>query len=142
MIDTFWEMLVEWLSLPSVQIGLGTAAGVFVFILILLYLLRRPIDSIPAFANPNGDVAIARKALHDLIEHRCMAFKPVGHARADVRTKANQLRALIEIRVRPDVRLEDLTEQIQTEIAVLLKDNLGLKNVGDVDVIVAGVHRD
>lgn len=142
MIDSFWELLVAWLSEPQVQLVLGVAVGIFLFTLILLYLLRRPIDSIPAFANPNGDVAIARKALHDLIEHRCTAFKSVGHAKADVREKSGKLRALVEIRVRPEVRLEDLSEQIQNEITVLLKDNLGLKNVGDVDVIITGVHRD
>lgn len=142
MIDALREQLLEWLARPNTQIGLGVAVALFVTVLILLYLLRRPIDSIPAFANPNGDIAIARRALHDLIEHRCLAFKGVGHAKASVQTKSNLLRTLVEIRVRPEIRLEDLSEQLQNDLAVLLKDNLGLKNIGDIDVLIVGVHRD
>lgn len=138
MVDRILQDLPDALTNPIVVLVLCAVVA----ILLLTLWLARPIDAIPAFASPNGDVAIARKALQSLVENRCLAFKSVGHAHADVRRRSDKIDLLVEIRVRPELRLEDLAEQIQTEVAVLLKDNLGLKNVGDIDVLVVGLHRD
>lgn len=135
--DSLFASLSEVLTNPVVVILLSAVILVLLFILIL----SRPVHTVHAFTGPAGRVTVSRKAVHDLIEARCRAFRGVGGARAMVTTRSGELDVRIELKIRESARLEDLSSQIQGEVGGMLRENLALENLGAIDIVVTGVSR-
>jgi hypothetical protein len=135
MLESFFSSASEPFSHPAVLLVLCGA----IIVLALSLWVGRPEKIIPAFSTAHGSVAVTRRALHDLVQGRCLTYKGVGQVKVDVALKSGRLQTRLAIRVRPNIRLDELSQQLQTEVTALLKDNLGLANVGDVDVLVAGI---
>lgn len=136
-IESLFDLFADVLTNPFVVILLS--AVVLVFLLVLI--VSRPVPTIHAFTGPAGRVTVSRKAVHDLIEARCRAFRGVGNAKARVTSRGSEVDVRIELKIRESARLEDLSSQIQGEIGGMLKENLALENIGSIDIVVTGVSR-
>jgi hypothetical protein len=136
-IDSFLNSLAEVLTNPVVVILIS---GI-ILVLLLILVLSRPVPTVHAFTGPAGQVTVSRKAVHDLIEARCRAFRGVGGARAMVTNRGGEFDVRIELKIRESARLEDLSSQIQGEVGGMLRENLALENLGAIDIVVTGVSR-
>lgn len=136
-IDPLLSLFAEVLTNPIVVILLS---GI-ILVLLLVLIISRPVPTIHAFTGPAGRVTVSRKAVHDLIEARCLAFRGVGGAKAKVINRAGEVDVRIELKIRDSARLEDLSSQIQGEIGGMLRENLALENIGSIDIVVIGVSR-
>ena len=112
-----------------------------ILVLVLILILSRPVPTVHAFTGPAGRVTVSRRAVHDLIEARCRAFRGVGSAKANVTNRSGEIDVRIELKVRESARLEDLSSQIQGEVGGMLRENLALENIGAIDIVVTGVSR-
>lgn len=135
--ESFLAALSEVLTNPVVVILIS---GI-ILVLLLVLIIARPVPTVHAFTGPAGRVTISRRAVHDLIEARCRAFRGVGSAKAIVTPRSGELDIRIELKIRESARLEDLSSQIQGEIGGMLRENLALENIGAVDIVVTGVSR-
>ena len=136
-VDSLLASFSEVLTNPLVVI---LVSGIIVALLLVL-IVSRPVPTVHAFTGPAGTVAISRKAVHDMIEARCRAFRGVGSARANVTGRGSEIDVRIELKIRESARLEDLSSQIQGEVGGMLRDNLALENIGSIDIVVTGVSR-
>lgn len=136
-VDSLLDSLSEVLTNPLVVI---LVSGI-ILVLVLILIVSRPVPTVHAFTGPAGTVTISRKAVHDMIEARCRAFRGVGSARAQVTGRGSELDVRIELKIRESARLEDLSSQIQGEIGGMLRENLALENIGSIDIVVSGVSR-
>ncbi len=136
-IDSLLASFAEVLTNPLVVILLS---GIILALLLVL-IVSRPVPTIPAFTGPAGQVTVSRKAVHDLIEARCRAFRGVGGAKATVTSRSGEVNVRVELKIRESARLENLSSQIQGEIGGMLRENLALDNIGSIDIVVTGVSR-
>jgi hypothetical protein len=135
--DSLMSSFSEVLTNPIVVIILSAV----ILVLVLILVLSRPVPTVHAFTGPAGRVTVSRRAVHDLIEARCRAFRGVGSAKANVTNRGGELDVRIDLKVRESARLEDLSSQIQGEVGGMLRENLALENIGSIDIVVTGVSR-
>jgi len=136
-IDSLLAAFSEVLTNPVVVILLSSV----ILALLLVLVLSRPVATVHAFTGPAGQVTVSRKAVHDLIEARCRAFRGVGSAKAQVTSRGSEIDVRVELKIRESARLEDLSSQIQGEIGGMLRENLAIENIGSIDIVVTGVSR-
>ena len=137
LVDSLLASFSEVLTNPLVVILIS---GI-ILVLLLVLVLSRPVPTVHAFTGPAGTVTISRKAVHDLIENRCAAFRGVASARATVKGRGSEIDVRIELKIRESARLEDLSSQIQGEVGGMLREHLALENIGAIDIVVSGVSR-
>lgn len=135
--DSLLDSFTDVLTNPVVVILLSAV----ILVLLLVLILSRPVQTVHAFTGPAGRVTVSRKAVHDLIEARCRAFRGVGGAKALVTNRGSEVDVRIELKIRESARLEDLSAQIQGEVGGMLRENLALENIGAIDIVVTGVSR-
>ena len=119
---------------------IGAAAGaVLVLLVLLLFKLRRKPKDFEAFSGEQGTVWVSGDALRDLIQRYCEEMPEVGRARAIIRFKGKQLQIQIRLRIRSDARLVGVSGYLQEQIGGIIRQNLGMDNIGPVDVMVVGI---
>ena len=131
-----------WLQdlLESRYFPWGLAA--VVVLALFIHLVRRQPRAFVAFGSAGGSVKVTRKAVRELVQRCCEELGGVGSARADVRIRRGALCTRVELRLRPNANLKGISNYLRQQIAAALTDNLGLENVGDIDVVVVGIFAD
>jgi hypothetical protein len=109
-----------------------------VLLALLLILLRQP-AMLVLDTNERGRLAISRHALHRIVEACCEQVKGVASARAEVVRRRGQFRTEVRLKIRPDAKLSAIQGYLVEEITDIHHRNLGLKNVGPIEVKIVGV---
>jgi hypothetical protein len=111
---------------------------VAVALLVILLFLRKPRMLVLA-ATDKGKLQISRHALHRLIEACCVQLKGVATARARVQRGSGKFQTTVRLKVRPDAKLDAIQGYLTQEIGEIYRQNLGIENVGAVQINVVGV---
>lgn len=88
----------------------------------------------------NGRLEISRHALHRVIETCCEQVRGIASARATVSRKGKLLHTELRLKIRPDAKLDAIQGYLTQEIADIYGQNLGLKDIGPVEIKVVGVE--
>jgi hypothetical protein len=129
----YWlQDVLEWRWFP------WTVAAVAAIAVLWRLILRQP-SVFTAFGSAGGRVKITRKAVRELVQHCCEELGGVGSAHADVRLERGVLRTRVELRLRSNANLKGISSYLRQQISVALTENLGLENVGDIDIVVVGI---
>jgi hypothetical protein len=107
-------------------------------LLALLILLRQPKTLLLA-RTEQGRLRISRHALHRLLETCCEQVGGVASARAFVKRRRGRFLTKLRLKVRPDAKLDAIQGYLTQEIVNTYHDNLGIKEVGPVEIEVVGV---
>lgn len=134
-----WTTASTLLQQPEFRIGLLTGFVVALLLVVLLRLLRRPPGMFEAFANDSGKVLVSRHALEEQIQRCCEQLNDVGKARVKVLTAKNTLLVRVRLRIRSNAKLVGISGYLQEEITTALHKNLGIENIGPIDIVVAGI---
>lgn len=87
-----------------------------------------------------GRLEISRHALHRLLEACAEQLKGVVHARARVRRSGSKFHTLLQLKVRPNAKLDAIQGYLEQEVRDIFKENLGLPDAaGKVEVTVTGI---
>lgn len=119
---------------PALLIGVWAAIG----LLAALLFLRRP-KSLLLAANNTGRLEISRHALHRLLEACCQQLRGVVSARARVARSRGKFKTFLRLKVRPDAKLDAIHGYLTQEIGEIYRQNLGINEVGPVEIEVVGV---
>jgi hypothetical protein len=119
---------------PALLIGAWVAVG----LLAALLLLRKP-KSLLLASNETGRLEISRHALHRLLEACCQQLRGVVSARARVARSRGKFKTYLRLKVRPDAKLDAIHGYLSQEIAEIYRQNLGITEVGPVEIEVVGV---
>lgn len=87
-----------------------------------------------------GRLEISRHALHRLLEACAEQLKGVVHARARVRRRGAKFNTTIQLKVRPNAKLDAIQGYLEQEVRDIFKENLGLAEAaGKVEITVTGI---
>jgi len=114
------------------------AGSLLVLLVILLILLHQP-GMLVLATNEHGRLAISRHALHRIVEACCEQIKGVATARASVVRSRGRFNTEVRLKIRPDAKLDAIQGYLTQEIADIYRQNLGLKEVGPIEVKIVGV---
>jgi len=129
----YW--LENLITSPYVIGGAVTA----VVMLLLFALIRKQPRVVRAFDAEGGQVLVTRRAVRDLVQRCCEELGDVASAHARVEIKGGKLRTQVELRLRRNANLKGITGYLREQVTQALTENLGLEDLGEVDVIVVGV---
>lgn len=130
------SVLTDFLFGSPTQILLVWGGGA---LLIILIFLRQP-SAFTLAADSSGRLRISRRALHRLVEACCEQVKGVAMARAHVSSHGNTLHTRLNLKVRPDAKLDAIQGYLTQEISGIYHENLGLKGeLGPIEIKVVGV---
>ncbi len=116
-------------------------AGATLLLLFGLYFFafkRRQPKEILAFENQAGQVTVARQAITDLVKRVCLGNESIGKCVIRIRMRRNSLNIVVRIQLLAGSHLNDVTSALQEGISRTLRDNLGLENLGDINIVVTG----
>ncbi len=107
--------------------------------LLVLLLCLRPSATLTLISDDKGQLSISRHALHRLIETCCEQLRGVASARASVTRRSGKFAVMIHLKVRPNAKLDAIQGYLTQEVGDIFRENLGIGNIGKVEVKVVGV---
>lgn len=107
--------------------------------LLVLLLWLRPPSTLTLIKNDKGGLRISRHALHRLIETCCEQLRGVASARASVGRRRGKFTVTIRLKVRPNAKLDAIQGYLTQEVGDIFRENLGIGEIGRVEVKVVGV---
>lgn len=120
-----------------------TVFAVFIWmllaLLVIVIVLRSP-QTLVLTKDKNGRLEISRHALHRVIETCCEQVRGIASARALVSRKGKLLHTELRLKIRPDAKLDAIQGYLTQEITDIYNQNLGLKDIGPIEVKVVGVE--
>lgn len=123
-------------QLSPLLIGVLIVATIFLLIVGLRLVFKKPPAHLTAFSGEAGSVLVSRKALQELIKQACLLDTSVEAARPIVRVKNAQVSAKVELRLTAPENLKDICERAQTRITDLLQKSLSFDQLGEIQIIV------
>ena len=122
------------LNAPALVIVLWATLG----LLALFLILRKP-RRLLLVSNESGRLQISRHALHRLLEACCQQLSGVSSARARVVKRRGKFKTYLRLKVRPDAKMDAIQGYLSQEIADIYRLNLGITNVGPIEIEIIGV---
>ena len=111
--------------------------GVLLFLLMVFILLRRrQPKNIIAYKTDNGNVTISRSAVVELVRTSCRQISQISKPRLKIYTRRGLTHVTIRIQLTNSGRLKDVEEILQSHLRESLSQNLGIENLGDINVVV------
>lgn len=107
--------------------------------LLVLLLCMRPAKTLTLITDEKGSLSISRHALHRLIETCCEQLRGVASARAVVTQRKGKFSVVINLKVRPNAKLDAIQGYLTQEVADVFRENLGIAELGHVEIKVVGV---
>jgi predicted membrane chloride channel (bestrophin family) len=131
------------MTLPAFEFEFASATQAVILwcglaLLAILILLRQPKTLLLA-RTAQGRLRISRHALHRLLETCCEQVGGVASARAFVQRRRGKFCTKLRLKVRPNAKLDAIQGYLTQEIVSTYRDNLGIKEVGPVEIEVVGV---
>jgi hypothetical protein len=126
---------MDFLHFTSTQYALLST----VVVLLVALLCLRPSATLTLTTNEKGKLSISRHALHRLIETCCEQLRGVASARAEVTRRSGKFLVRIQLKVRPNAKLDAIQGYLTQEIGDIFRENLGISNIGPVEIKVVGV---
>ena len=131
------------MTLPAFEFEFDSATQAVILwfglaLLAILILLRQP-KTLMLARNEQGRLRISRHALHRLLETCCEQVGGVASARAFVKRRRGKFCTKLRLKVRPNAKLDAIQGYLTQEIVSTYRDNLGIKEVGPVEIEVVGV---
>ena len=131
------------MTLPAFDFEFDSATQAIILwfglaLLAILILFRQPKTLLLA-RTEQGRLRISRHALHRLLETCCEQVGGVASARAFVKRRRGKFCTKLRLKVRPNAKLDAIQGYLSQEIVSTYRDNLGIKDVGPVEIEVVGV---
>lgn len=109
-------------------------------VLLIVLLCLRQSKTLTLSSNDKGELLISRHAMNRVIETCCEQLRGVASARANVkRSRKGEFSVVIRLKVRPNAKLDAIQGYLTQEVADIFKENLGIGQVGRIEVEVVGV---
>ena len=127
------EKLEAWSQLDVFWYAVGVSALVLAFMLVAI-LVRRRNRPVRLHSTTHGTVQISRSALIDGIQAVCIKQGLQRRPSVKLFIKRGKLHLALDVRLHDQPSLETLTVRIQDAIEALLRDQLGLTELGSINI--------
>jgi hypothetical protein len=106
---------------------------------LIVLLVVRDSPTLVLARDGRGSLEISRDAVHRVLEACCTQVRGIASARARVRRRRGRLTTELRLRIRPDAKLDAIQGYLTEEITGIYSENLGLKDIGPIQIKVVGV---
>ena len=145
--DEVWQRLVQDLSARRVEAILVGVALVFLVLLYTLTALRLPEASqYLAYDIEGGNVSVSLKAVQDFLARLSGEFAAVQALEPAVKARPGAVDVQLDVKVKAGAQIPELCRMLQERARVILREKVGISEVGEVRVrvqeIVGGTQTD
>jgi hypothetical protein len=77
--------------------------------------------------------------VRELVRTCCEEIGDIGSARAYVRVKSGAVHVWVDLRVKRTTNLKGIASYLRQQIAQALTENLGIENLGEIEMVVVGM---
>jgi hypothetical protein len=106
--------------------------------LLLWILVRRQPKNVVAYATDSGSVMVSRQAIVELVQTSCEQLKDVSKPRVRLTVKGRTTHFEIRLKLLSGGSLRDIEQTLQTHLRQALTDNLGIENLGRINIVAIG----
>lgn len=131
------QPLIDKLGIEPTTLTFIVLTALVIVVLVIAY-LKLGKSNLLVFNNQDGKVEISKAAIQEIIERTCEQFVEVGRARGDIRRFNGKMNIKVRLKLRVKTRLQDISNELQNQITKAIRDDLGIENLGEVNVIVEG----
>lgn len=131
-------LLTQTGSLLSQIQYLYAGAAVLVLAVVLFLLLRRQPKHVKAYTTDNGEVMVSRAAIVELVQTSCEQIKEVSKPQVRMRVKGGQKHFEVRLKLASGGHLRSIEAMLQTHLRKALSENLGIENLGQINVLATG----
>lgn len=117
----------------------GLAAVLLVLLLLFILQRKHQPSTFAAFNATSGKVLVSRTAIVDIVKRTCDYTDYIDSSKVKVNTRKKKLDIRLFIKLKPGARLSSVTTSVQKNLEVNLRKNIGIENLGKIDVIVTGI---
>ena len=110
--------------------------GILLLFAILIMIRKRQPKNIVAYKTENGDVIISRSAVVELVRTTCEQISQVNKPKLKVFRKRGRTHFTVYIQLLSGSSLKDVEETLQNHLRESLSKNLGIENLGNLNIIV------
>ena len=105
-----------------------------------LFVLARKLKTelIPAFEDNEGSVHLTAHALHELVRKSCEQIEEVKSRNTRISMNRGKLSLNVRLQVNGDCKINEIRTRLKNHLKIVLVDNLGLKNFGEINITVVG----
>lgn len=118
------------------------ALAALALIALLILLLRRQPKKIVAYATDDGQVFVARSAIKELVQTACEQLEGVSKPRTRISIKGDCAHFDVQVKLVGNCRLKEVEATLQKHMRRTLTENLGIENLGQIDVTATGFKSD
>lgn len=133
-----WTEITETLSHFAEPTYLYAAGAFIALSLALILLVRRQPKKIVAYRTENGRVMVCRSAIVELIRTSCEQLDDVAKPSVKINVKGKTTHFDVRIQLMSGGRLRDIEETLQTHLRQNLTENLGIENLGKINIVATG----
>lgn len=133
-----WTEITEALSHLTEPTYLYAAGALLALALLLILLVRRQPKRIVAYRTENGRVMVCRSAIVELIRTSCEQLDDVAKPSVRINVKGKTTHFDVRIQLMSGGRLRDIEETLQTHLRQNLTENLGIENLGKINIVATG----
>lgn len=133
-----WAKIVEVLEhlAQPLYLYIGAVALVLAFLLVLL--IRRQPKNVTAYSTTNGQVMVSRSAIVELVQTSCVQIKEVSKPQVHMQVKSGKTHFEVRLKLASGAQLRSIEETLQTHLRKALTENLGIDNLGRIDIVATG----
>lgn len=110
--------------------------GVLLFLVVLILIRKRQPKNIVAYKTENGNVIINRSAVVELVRTTCEQISQINKPKLKVFTKRGRTHFTVCIQLTNGSSLKDVEETLQNHLRESLSKNLGIENLGTINIVV------
>ncbi len=134
--DAIITQIQEFLQSPEGYLAIGIS--VLILLLWAILLVRRQPKSVMAYATDSGRVMVSRAAIIELVQTSCSQLKEVSKPSVKIKVKGSTVHFEVRIKLASGGQLRSIEQTLQTHLRNALTDNLGIEDLGRIDIIATG----
>lgn len=142
-----WTLLLDELKTRQVEVIFGALALVLLVLLFALTSLRLPEKQrYLAYDIEGGNVSVSLKAVQDFLARLSGEFAAVQALEPTVKARPGAVNVQLDVKVKAGAQIPELCRMLQERARVILREKVGISEVGEVRVrvqeIVGGTQTD
>ncbi|MEM1221368.1 MAG: alkaline shock response membrane anchor protein AmaP [Verrucomicrobiota bacterium] len=128
----------EILDYVTQQPFLYCVGTVLVLIVVLVLFLKRQPKNVVAYKTEDGSVLVSRAAIIELVQTSCEQLEDVSKPSVKIKVKGPVTHFQVRLKLLAGGRMRDVQKTLQVHLRNTLTENLGIENLGQIDIIATG----
>ncbi|MEM7790564.1 MAG: alkaline shock response membrane anchor protein AmaP [Verrucomicrobiota bacterium] len=127
--------ILNYVTQDTFLYGVG---AVLILVVFLVLLLKRQPKNVVAYKTEDGSVLVSRAAIVELVQTSCEQLEDVSKPNVKIKVKGQVTHFQVRLKLLTGGRMRDVQKTLQVHLRNTLTENLGIENLGKIDIIATG----